>query len=128
MYLRFRTSFLDEYRDNRTGVFQAAYYLMHSEIMCPYEHQQLQDVWDWFRNNLRAPRVYQQSRDASHIICWFKPTARQQLQKMYEMIHLLELYGMHVSQVRSHKPGYVVYEDDNQVAVVPFREIMRNVR
>jgi len=47
---------------------------------------------------------------------------------MYEMIHILELYGYHVWQIKCHNPGYIVYEDDEQVAVIPNGKLFREVR
>lgn len=128
MYLRFKTSFVGHYHENRNGVFQAAHFLLHSNIMCPYELQWLQDVWAWFGTNLRAPAVYSERKVNYDVICWFKPSASEHLQKMYEMSLILEQYGLCVSQVTCRKPGYIVYEDKNQVAVIPFAELRKTTR
>ncbi len=128
MYLRFRTSFVDNYCDNRYGIFQAAHFLLHSDMICPYDKARLEDIWHWFGNDLKVPKVYCNRKDTTQIICWFKPTAREQIQKVFEMTGILEQYGMPVSQVWSIKPGYIVYEDDCQVAVLPFTKTLRNVR
>lgn len=126
MYLRFRTSFLDDNRDKKYGVFQAAWFLLNSDTMYSYDQDRLHEIWQWFRVNLRVPHSYRQQKNTDHIICWFKPVANEHLQKMYEMACILEEYDLYVSQVKSHKPGYVVYEDDSQVAVIPFRELSGN--
>lgn len=75
-----------------------------------------------------SPDVYKSIARSEHIICWFKPCAIEHLQKMYEMIDILEEYHVYVWPVRCSKPGYIVYEDDEQVAVVPFGKLARQVR
>ncbi len=128
MYVRFKTSFVDNYHEHRYGVFQAASFLLHSEIMCPYEKLWLDELWLWFCCNLSVPSVYSQKKVNNDVICWFKPTAKEHLQKMYEMTIILGQYGLAISQARCRKPGYIVYEDDDQVAVIPFAESRKWVR
>ena len=41
---------------------------------------------------------------------------------MYAMSQILERYGIISSVVRRLDPGYIVYEDDIQVAAIPYRE------
>lgn len=128
MYLRFRTSFVDSYHDKRYGIFQAAAYLRHSGIMCHYEKEWLEDVWRWFADNLDAPTVYRTEGKAQRAICWFKPTAQDQIRKVFEMITILEQYGMRIEKVTADNPGYVLYEDEHQVAAIPHRTLAKLVR
>ena len=128
MYLRSRTSFVDDDGYTSHGVFQAASYLLYGGTMYYHDEQRLNELWHWFRHNLRAPMPYKQGGHTQHIICWFKPTAHQHIQKMYEMAGILEEYGLPVTQVISPRPGYILYEDDHQVAVAPFRELLKQVR
>lgn len=128
MYLRFKTSFVDAYEGKRYGVFQAAYYLLNSDELYEHDKARLDEVWAWFRHHLNRPDVYQRNKPEYNAICWFKPTAQEHVQKMHEMIGILELYGYNVWKVKCRKPGYVVYEDDEQVAVIPFGKLARHVR
>lgn len=41
---------------------------------------------------------------------------------MYEVSRILEKYGIIVSVVKREDPGYIVYEDEYQVAAIPYRE------
>lgn len=41
---------------------------------------------------------------------------------MYAMSKILEKYGILSSVVKREDPGYIVYEDDIQVAAIPYRE------
>jgi hypothetical protein len=38
-----------------------------------------------------------------------------------ESTHLLERHGVRTEVLRTDRPGYVVYEDEYQVAAIPFR-------
>ena len=109
-------------------MFQAASFLLNSDIMCPYEQEWLEEVWVWFRYNLSAPDIYKQTRIDYNVICWFKHTANEHLQKMYEMSVIPGQYGLNVSQVKSCKPGYIIYEDEDQIAVLPFADSRKLVR
>lgn len=52
-------------------------------------------------------------------ISWFKPTARQAIQKMWEFKVLLEDHGYHVNILETREPGVVIYEDEWQVVAKP---------
>ncbi len=122
MYLRFITRFPDSYGREETGVFQAAAYLLHSDIMHDYDKQYLDELWKWFKCNLRVPTRFKRSRrrNARNIsLSWFKSTSTEHLQMMYEMIWMLERYGMVVERVKRHNPGYIMYEDEFQVSSIP---------
>ncbi len=54
-------------------------------------------------------------------LSWFKHTATLHLQKMYEMIVILEKYDVIVTRVKRDRCGYIVYEDEYQVSSIPFR-------
>jgi hypothetical protein len=41
---------------------------------------------------------------------------------MYEMVEIFEKYGIIIEVVRRNDPGYIVYEDDIQIAAIPYRE------
>ena len=125
MYLRFITRFSDGCDEECTGVFQAACYLRHSDIMYHYDKEHLDEVWAWFSRNLRAPHRFNRSRrrNARNIsLSWFKCTAGEHLQMMYEMIAILEKYDITVWRVKAHRPGYIIYEDEYQVSGIPYRE------
>ena len=40
---------------------------------------------------------------------------------MYDLKAILEQYGIHVDLIKSDRPGYIVYEDENQIAAEPFQ-------
>lgn len=52
---------------------------------------------------------------------WFKTTANHLLAKVPGYLALLGRYGVRWEELRSADPGMVLYEDDVQVVVDPFR-------
>jgi uncharacterized protein YqgQ len=41
---------------------------------------------------------------------------------MYELKQILDSYGIIVEIVRRKDPGYIVYEDEYQIAAIPYRQ------
>ena len=44
------------------------------------------------------------------------------MRRIWHLVADGKLHGFLVSQIRSCKPGYVVYEDALQIAAIPFRD------
>ena len=54
-------------------------------------------------------------------VCWFKSTAHECIAKLRDAVSILEQYDIAIQMLTTDKPGYIVYEDEFQVAAVPFR-------
>ena len=122
MYLRFITRFRDSYEEECTGVFQAAYYLRRSDMIDDFDEQYLNELLTWFEVNLRKPSRFHKSRrrNAMHVsLSWFKSTSTEHVQKLYEIIWILDKYGMTVERVKRRNTGYILYEDEHQVSSIP---------
>lgn len=131
MYIRFIVQYENDYEEMRTGVFRAANYLRKSDFIDYYDKLRLDRVWVWFNDYLDAPDRFNHSRNrnAPNIsLSWFKDTSTEHIARMYEMVSILEQYGMPVKKIRRHNPGLVVYEDDYQVSCIPNRPDKRLVR
>lgn len=120
MYVRFVVEKRDEDSLEPQGIFQAAAALAESGQLAPYELEQYEAVRVWFREHLNKPSRFSRARH-SYAICWFKDTAREHLTQARQWVYLLEEHGVAVRQVVTERPGYVVYEDEFQVAAEPFR-------
>jgi hypothetical protein len=131
MYIRFITQYENDYEEVRTGVFRAAYFLRKSDIIQHYDRMRLDSVLWWFENYLDAPDKFNHSknRSAPNIsLSWFKDTSTRHIARMYEMVGILEQYGLPVKKIRRRNPGLVVYEDYYQVSCIPNRPDKRLVR
>jgi hypothetical protein len=55
-------------------------------------------------------------------ISWLKESAIEHVAQMHAMVTILEAHGLVVDRIRTKRPGYVIYEDEHQVAAYPFAD------
>lgn len=129
MYLRFvlpgkhpDTGFAD-------GVFEAAYTLRREGELLDHEWIELDELLCWFGEHLSIPTRFHRSKSKGRRdritkgVSWFKSTATQHLARMHRMAAILEDHGHHVTMIKTARPGYIVYEDANQVVAEPFDDL-----
>jgi len=130
MFLRFTTQFKNEDGEFEKGVFQAAAFLRRNSETYNYDLQLLEELKHWFNLNLDRPTRFSKSKRKnaeSKSLSWYKSTAREHIQKMYDMKAILEKYDIIIEVVMSDNPGTILYEDDIQVSALPFRTERRKV-
>ena len=124
MFIRFVSSEIDEDSHVSAGLFCAASQLRWSDDLPQYEFDALSELKDWFNIHLESPFDYlPRTGRYEKAICWFKPTAREQLARAWEMVMILERNDALIWTIRSRKTGYVYYEDDAQVFAEPFDDV-----
>jgi hypothetical protein len=116
MYLRFVITRIDEDSHKPQGVFVAAYSLLESGELDSEEWKHLRALLDWFNENLPHPPA---SFYASRAIFWFKSGARENISRIWEMVHLLRGHSYHVEVYKCRHLANISYEDDLQVAAYP---------
>jgi hypothetical protein len=116
MYLRFVITHIDEDSHKPQGVFVAAYSLLESGELDSGEWRRLRGLLDWFNENLPHPP---KSFYASRAIFWFKSSARENISRVWELVHLLRGHGYHVGVYKCRHLANISYEDDLQVAAYP---------
>jgi hypothetical protein len=125
MFIRFVINNYDPDSGKRQGLFQAMSDLESAGKLLPYEQQIYDEIYDWFRHNLKKPRSLSKSAKphAKNVaISWFKDTAKEHIDKIRSLVTILNSHGIVTDMIRSERPGYVVYEDEYQVAAEPFKE------
>jgi hypothetical protein len=125
VYLRFVTSEIDPDSGVEAGVFVAAYRLYYGDRLPEYEDERLRDLLAWFRANLRRPNRFSRSSRGGgpgRGICWFRPTAREHLARIHEMVAIIEDNGVLIRRIKAPKVGYVLYEDEHQVVAEPYAD------
>ncbi len=125
MYVRFVIHRTDIDSGRRQGLFQALSDLENKGALLPYEQTAYEEIYNWFRKNLKKPRSFSRSSKphAKKVaISWFKDTASEHIEKMYALSQILESHGVCVEIIHTERPGYIVYEDSYQVAAEPFGE------
>jgi len=58
------------------------------------------------------------------MIFWFKPEALSLEKRLRSLANSLVACGHGVEVIRTRKPGIILYEDEYQVAAVPFRDTL----
>ena len=125
MFLRFVTDRIDPASGRRQGLFAAAYDLAEGAAAAPYDRDRVWEVIGWFRLNLEPPVRLALSRRPhapEQAVCWFRDSAAEHLARAHELAGVLREHGVSVEVLRTARPGYVVAEDDFQVAAYPFAD------
>ncbi len=125
MFVRFVVSYQHENSHRLTGVFQAAHRLVELGLLEDHEESAYQATRRWFNRHLPVPGRFSRSRRPHahrNAICWFKPNAIVFIDRVKELVAILERHDLPIRSLQTERPGYVVYEDDYQVAAVPFRD------
>jgi len=125
MYVRFVIHQNDPDSGRRQGLFQAVSDLDHAGVLEPHEIDLYDEVSGWFKKNLSKPRSFTRSSKphAKKVaLSWFKDNATEHITKMRILAQVLDTHGIAVDVIQTERPGYVVYEDDYQVAAEPFNE------
>ncbi len=125
MYIRFVIHRNHEDSGRREGLFQALCRLDTQGVLSPHEQDQWDEIYEWFRHNLKKPRSFTRSskpRAKQVALSWFKDSATEHVAKMRGLVQILEAHRISVEMLRTERPGYVVYQDEFQVSAEPFRE------
>ena len=133
MYLRFLAKYYHvENKQIQYGFFWAADYLVKHAPLSVEHRKHLEATVYWFDHNLPIPEYYQDEKNrqaAKSATSWYKETAKECVQRMNSMIPILEAHHVDVSRLTSKKlMGKVIYEDDFQVTIIPFREVAKKVK
>jgi hypothetical protein len=116
-FIRFRTSRLLAGTRTPLGVFHAAAEMTDSPNCDPRAAKRAKRVCQWFNRHLPVPKLCKHP----HAVFWFRSEHRDMVQRLWELVLLLRNHGFLVELVRTRKPGRVCYEDEYQVAAIPWR-------
>ncbi len=113
-YLRFSIREPHEDSHRRMGIFAAAGIIEDREDDCE-ARDELRHELDWFNEHLPVARI-----DEDAAIFFFKSHATECANRVWHLVRIVHENGFEVDLQRHENPGRVVYEDDYQVAVVPW--------
>ena len=128
MYLRFVVAEIDRDSERALGVFHAVWNLRDAGMLYSYEQDQHDRVRGWFNRYLEIPRRFTAAkapfyRKQSRALCWFKDTAVVHIAQIRELVAILENHSVFVRLLKARRVGYVVYEDEYQIAAEPFADV-----
>ena len=118
MYIRFTVNYINKQSGINQGILGAAFKLS-KEGRIPSSLKKAFDLHlTWFQKSLLTPNIFEDSKSLSGV-CWFKNSQIEIINKVRELVPVLETCGLAVSEIRSETPGTVIYEDSQQVVAVP---------
>ena len=129
MYFRFVVAERHPVSQEPIGLFSRAWELEESGALAPWQTKWWRDTAAWFARSLPEPERAARSRRPNapnRAVFWFKATAREHLTRMREVAALLEQHDIRTEILQTERPGYIVYEDEFQVAAEPFRSELRS--
>jgi hypothetical protein len=112
----------------RTGVFKAAYTLWRRDVLARPKQDELRTLLDWFNDHLAKPARLTRSqhpRAKNTAVSWVRASAHEHIAQLRRLVTLVEAGGIEVDELQTKRPGYVVYEDDQQVVALPFADTPR---
>jgi len=121
MLVRFCTLNPDSRSHAPQGVFQAVFRLRDAGQLESYEEEWLERELSWLRLHLPSPNRLLGAKENKRAICWFKPQAKDAIDKVRGLVALLESRGLHVTMETTADPGTVIYQDKWQVVAKPRR-------
>ena len=116
---RLQSNVLDSDSRQTQGVFQLAYLLYEGDLVTAPDKESLRAILVWFERHLIVPDKIEIHSSA---IFWYKSNSIVLTQSTWKIAEILNKYGANIEFIRSGKPGYVIYEDDYQIAAIPFRD------
>jgi hypothetical protein len=126
MYIRFAVTQRDEDSGCSMGVFMAACELRDSIDTHPDLVARVRSAKAWFNDNLAEPQDSGKEVEPRAIF-WFRSQAGECIRRVWDLVKLLDEGGCLARQLTCTRPGKIVYEDEHQVAAIPFRDTRRRL-
>lgn len=117
-YLRFQTSLRDGDVPGRIGVFRAAGQLLDADTLDAWAAERVREACVWFDDHLIVPRLEPEHWRA---VFWFRQECKALVRRVWELVYVLQDYGVPVSFQHSSEPGCICYSDRFQIAAIPRR-------
>lgn len=117
MYIRFVVGSEKEDPKWLHGVITEARLLKDENKLYEYEIKIVDDVFEWFNQNLPCPS-FESSNWPSNAISWFKEDAQEYISKLWELISILKEHDVPVRAIKSSDPGNKLYEDEFQIVAM----------
>jgi len=122
MFVRFVVSTDGEDHRWLTGIITEARLLRDRGQLAPYEEIVLENAYAWLNANLPCP-PFSTSGWGAEAVSWFKDAAGPSIEKMWDIVALLEEHDVVVRLLRSKNPGKILYEDDFQIVVYEWKRL-----
>ena len=121
--VRFVIDAIDRDSGKRLGIFQAAWDLSDWKELSGEKRKVLLEMLKWFEKNLAKPRAI--CAGAGEVILrfkaisWIKGGASDHVNRMHAICRMLNEHHIRTEMITSVRPGYIVFEEEHQIAEVP---------
>jgi len=119
---------IDQNSGVNRGIFQAMFRLWRSGALAPHEEEWWAEIRAWLNSEFDEPDRLARSRRSGANACaisWFKASAASHISRAREVAAILDGHNIRTRMISADRPGYIVYEDEVQVAAEPFRSELR---
>ncbi len=113
---------------HRTGIFQTAYRLLREAPLVDSDRAEMRLLLDWFNDNLAEPDRLagsRRSRGQTTAISWMRASAKEHVSQLRRLAEIIEGMDITVEELRTARPGYLLYEDEHQIVALPFADDRR---
>jgi hypothetical protein len=115
-FIRFSVAARHPASGRRQGIFSAVHELLDDPAIDAETERALRDAMRWFNVLLPSPELEEEAA-----IFLFKSDAGECTRRIWTFVRILGEHGRFCEMQRSERPGRIVYEDEFQVAVVPWK-------
>src|SRR5437868_13536926 len=91
------------------GLFRSEYHPRYDETLPDWLRAPIEDLYDWFNQNLAVPRRFSASRRRRIYagVCWFRPEAREHIVRARELASLIAEAGRPTAVLKTRRPGQI---------------------
>jgi len=114
MFLRFVAGSDSDSFQKQYGIFSEVETLRYEGKLESYQASLAKSTFKYFNDKLPVP-PYSKKKWPNNTFAWFKPSAKEFINKMWELASILEQNDINVRILKTDKPGMIVYEDKYQV-------------
>ncbi|WP_330291545.1 hypothetical protein [Streptomyces sp. NBC_00576] len=110
-------------RGHFPGIFVLANELAAQGKLTDHQYRFWRSNNDWYDTNYTNPtsvdpEIYDPQVHPG-AVAWFKPSAQHLIKRVDGYLELLASHGVECRRLESSNPGKVIYEDTDQVVVIP---------
>jgi hypothetical protein len=103
-----------------TGVFQGRWMIRECSELPDSVQSCYRANRDWLNRHLHSPRQVNPES-----IFWFRAEATECIDRIRELIEIYRVAGHEVRMQATRDPGYILYQDEHQIAAIPQKEKRR---
>ncbi|MCB2128457.1 MAG: hypothetical protein KDE03_05115 [Rhodobacteraceae bacterium] len=128
MFVRFIAPHWDAESRCRAGLFTIAYRASRSSCLPEWQRAELRRELDWFGAHLAVPAVlvittgHRQCRNG---VCWFRDRAAEHVSRARYVAWILSGNGAPIDELRSDRPGTLIWSDAHQIVALSHRNAPR---